>query len=91
MCLPSQPEAAVCQTLLLLLLLLYQRQEAQREADLEPLLSSFLHATILEHGTFQESVAFVLANRLATTTLLPAQLYNLFCRWVGARVDVGLT
>jgi serine O-acetyltransferase len=42
-------------------------------------LSSFLHATILEHSTFQESLAFVLSNRLATTTLLPTQLYDLFC------------
>lgn len=54
------------------------RQETLREADREPLLSSFLHATILEHGSFQESLAFVLANRLATTTLLPTQLYDLF-------------
>lgn len=55
------------------------RRETLHEADREPLLSSFLHATILEHSTFQESLAFVLSNRLATTTLLPTQLYDLFC------------
>lgn len=55
------------------------RKEAQQEAEDEPLLSSFLHAAVLEHDSFQQSLAFVLANRLASTTLLPAQLLDIFC------------
>jgi len=55
------------------------RHEAQKEAEDEPLLSSFLHAAILEHDSFQHALAFVLANRLASPTLLPAQLLDIFC------------
>ena len=46
------------------------RAEAQRDADEEPLLRSFLHASILGHGTFEASLSFILANRLASPTLL---------------------
>ena len=54
------------------------REEAQRDAALEPLLSSFLYASILAHDTFERSLAFVLANRLANPTMLPTQLFEIF-------------
>ena len=53
-------------------------EEAQRDAASEPLLSSFLYASILAHETFERSLAFVLANRLANPTMLPTQLFEIF-------------
>lgn len=53
-------------------------REAERDAKSEPLLSSFLYASILAHDSFARAVAFVLANRLANATLLPTQLFEIF-------------
>lgn len=54
------------------------RQETQRDANEEPLLSSFLYASILSHDTFERSLAFVLANRLADVTMLATELFEIF-------------
>jgi len=54
------------------------RREAQTDAAEEPLLSSFLYASILSHDTFERSLAFVLSNRLSDTTLLPTELFEVF-------------
>lgn len=54
------------------------RKEAQDDAASEPLLSSFLYASILAHKSFEQALAFVLANRLANPTMLPTQLFEIF-------------
>eukprot|EP00958_Prasinococcus_capsulatus_P020243 scaffold2592_cov395-Prasinococcus_capsulatus_cf.AAC.7 len=54
------------------------RAEAEKEAQLEPLLSSHLYASILSHGSLERSLGFVLANRLANETLLATQLLEVF-------------
>eukprot|EP00271_Cylindrocystis_brebissonii_P000282 TRINITY_DN10372_c0_g1_i3.p1 TRINITY_DN10372_c0_g1~~TRINITY_DN10372_c0_g1_i3.p1 ORF type:complete len:737 (-),score=109.11 TRINITY_DN10372_c0_g1_i3:89-2299(-) len=54
------------------------RAEARLEADREPLLSSFLYASILAHSCFERSLGFVLANRLKNPTLLATQLLDVF-------------
>eukprot|EP00887_Chlorella_sp_A99_P003318 scaffold26.g3318.t1 len=54
------------------------RQEAEADAKTEPLLSSFLYASILSHDSFERSLAFVLSNRLADTTLLSTELFEVF-------------
>eukprot|EP00898_Chlorokybus_atmophyticus_P000279 jgi/Chlat1/1251/Chrsp115S01662 len=54
------------------------RAEAHRDADKEPILSSFLYASILAHDNLEASLAFVLANRLTSPVLLPAQLMEAF-------------
>jgi hypothetical protein len=54
------------------------RQEASRDIEGEPMLSSFLFTSILSHESFGESLAFVLSNRIADETLLPTQLFSLF-------------
>lgn len=53
------------------------RMEAKIEAEKEPLLASFLHATILNHGTLDNALAFILASKLASDTLLPISLMEL--------------
>lgn len=60
------------------LLLCANRQEAKREAAFEPLLSSFLYASILAHDSFEQSLAFVLAERLQNTILLASVLFDTF-------------
>lgn len=54
------------------------RAEARLEAEREPLLSSFLYASILAHPCFERSLGFVLANRLTSATLLATQLMDVF-------------
>lgn len=58
--------------------MLARREEAQKDAAMEPLLSSFLYASILAHNSFEQSLAFVLANRLSNATMLPTQLFEIF-------------
>lgn len=48
------------------------------QAEREPLLSSFLYASILAHPCFERSLGFVLANRLTSATLLATQLMDVF-------------
>lgn len=45
------------------------RQEAESTSLGEPILSSFLHATILNHGSFETAMSFHLANVLDSATL----------------------
>ncbi|XP_014519397.1 serine acetyltransferase 2 [Vigna radiata var. radiata] len=55
------------------------REEAKLEAEKEPILSSFLYASILAHDCFEQALAFVVANRLQNATLLATQLMDIFC------------
>ena len=41
---------------------------------LEPSLASFLHSNIMMHHSLEKSMAFLLANKLASRTLLATQL-----------------
>lgn len=66
----------------------YIRQEAERDARDEPLLSSFLFASILSHESFERSLAFILANRLANTTLLATELFELFYETIKAQKGI---
>ena len=43
----------------------------------EPALASFLHSTILAHRTLEHSMAFILANKLSSRTLLGTQLMRM--------------
>lgn len=48
------------------------------QAEKEPLLSSFLYASILSHDCLERALVFVLANRLQNPTLLATQLIDIF-------------
>ena len=54
------------------------REEARRNAAEEPMLSSYMYATILAHDSLEQALSFVLANKLADSTLLPTQLMEIF-------------
>ena len=53
-------------------------QEARAAAEREPVLASFLHMTVIMHASLEKSMAFLLANKLASPTLLGTQLTRLF-------------
>lgn len=48
------------------------------QAEKEPILSSFLYASILSHDCLERALGFVLANRLQNPTLLATQLKDIF-------------
>ena len=48
------------------------------QAEKEPILSSFLYASILSHDCLERALGFVLANRLQNPTLLATQLMDIF-------------
>lgn len=54
------------------------RAEAKSETEKEPILSSFLYASILSHDCLEQALGFVLANRLQNATLLATQLKDIF-------------
>ncbi|THF99308.1 hypothetical protein TEA_002687 [Camellia sinensis var. sinensis] len=49
-------------------------------AEKEPILSSFLYASILAHDCLEQALGFVIANRLQSPTLLATQLMDIFCK-----------
>jgi hypothetical protein len=65
------------------------RREARQDAAREPLLSSFLHASILSHDCLERSLAFVLAHRLASPVLKETELFEVFCSVLHARPGVA--
>ncbi|MCJ8330946.1 MAG: serine O-acetyltransferase [Lentisphaeria bacterium] len=54
------------------------QSEAKIEAANEPLLSSFLETTILNHTSFEQAISFHLANKLQSTNLNPSTLIELY-------------
>ena len=45
------------------------RDEVERSVQHEPILASFLHATVLKHSTLEDALSFHLAGKLATSNL----------------------
>lgn len=45
------------------------RDEAARDSEREPMLASFLSATILNHATLEEALSFHLASKLGSSTI----------------------
>ncbi len=64
------------------------RQEAQTDAAQEPLLASSLHATILNHKTLENALCFHLASKLASPTLQPILMMELFSTAMEADADI---
>jgi serine O-acetyltransferase len=65
------------------------RWEAYQEAQREPLLVSFLHSTILNHRTLESSLAFLLANRLASPAMLSTQIQSLILDALATDKTIG--
>ncbi|KAL4423886.1 hypothetical protein ABPG75_001187 [Micractinium tetrahymenae] len=65
------------------------RREAEKDAAAEPLLSSFLYASILSHDNFERSLAFVLSNRLSDATFLSTELFEVFYSILRTRPEIA--
>ena len=65
------------------------RREAKEDAADEPILSSFLYASILSHSTFGRALVFVLANRLSDATMLATELLEVFQQVLKVRPPLG--
>ena len=50
------------------------REAAERNVASEPMLASFLHATVLNHDRFEDAVSYHLAGKLSSSTLSAMQL-----------------
>lgn len=48
------------------------------EASKEPLLASFMHASILSHSSFEKSLAYHMANLLNSPAMISTQIQALF-------------
>ncbi|KAJ9505300.1 hypothetical protein QJQ45_028330 [Haematococcus lacustris] len=64
------------------------RREAAADAASEPMLSSYLYASVLAHNSFHRALSFVLANRLSNPTLLATQLFEIFLEVLSNDDDV---
>ena len=53
------------------------RKDAQYEASREPLLASFMHATILSHSSLERALAFHIANLLSSPAMISTQIQAL--------------
>ena len=53
------------------------RQDAELEASREPLLASFMHATILSHSSLERALAFHVANLLSSPAMISTQIQAL--------------
>jgi serine O-acetyltransferase len=63
--------------------------EARSEVEREPVLASFLHATILKHSRLEDALSFHLAGKLATETLSPMLVRELIDETFDASPDIG--
>ncbi|WP_086930385.1 serine O-acetyltransferase [Agarilytica rhodophyticola] len=49
-------------------------EEAKHQAEVEPALASFFHATVLNHNTLEDALSFHLANKLANPAISALQV-----------------
>lgn len=64
------------------------RKDAQLEASREPLLASFMHATILSHSSLERALAFHIANLLSSPAMISTQIQALILEVIVILIDV---
>ncbi len=65
------------------------RDAASQHVSREPVLASFLHATVLNHERFEDAVSFHLAGKLASPTLSAMQLREIISRALSSSPEIG--
>jgi serine O-acetyltransferase len=65
------------------------RDEVETAALQEPALASFLHATVLNHKTLEEALAFQLAAKLESPVLPAMVVRELIAEAVGGDLEIG--
>ena len=54
------------------------RRDAAQEASREPLLASFMHASILSHYSLEQSLAFHMSNLLNSPAMISTQIQSIY-------------
>ena len=54
------------------------KQEAHKVAESEPLLSSYVHASVLAHHNFESSLSFILSNKMADDVMPALAIREVF-------------
>ena len=54
------------------------RHEVKLRADFEPIMSTFFHATVLNHDTFEGALSFLLASKLDSTVVSSMAIREIF-------------
>lgn len=65
------------------------RQETREQAETEPALASFLHATILNHETFEGALSYYLAQKLASPTINALQARDIIEQALQREPSIG--
>ncbi len=65
------------------------RQEVALEASREPILASFLHATILKHDTLEDALSFHLAGKLGGQSLSEMSVREVISEALTATAEIG--
>lgn len=65
------------------------REEAESDASTEPLLASFLHATLLKHQSLERAVSLNLAQRLSSETLPAIHLREVIDEALASELAIG--
>ncbi|HIA47522.1 MAG TPA: serine O-acetyltransferase [Candidatus Hydrogenedentes bacterium] len=65
------------------------RDEAKEQAELEPMLAGFLYATILNHGSLEDALSFLLSSKLESSTLPSASVRDLIDEAYKNDPDIG--
>ena len=66
------------------------RNETREQADHEPVLASFLYATILNHDTLESALSFHLANKLDSPALSSMMVREVIQQAFTADPDIGI-
>jgi len=65
------------------------RNEVTREVELEPILASFLHATILKHNRLEDALSFHLAGKLGGPSLADMTIREVIDEALAASPEIG--
>ncbi len=65
-------------------------EETQAEANLEPALASFLHATILNHDSLEAALSFHLAQKLACSSISVLQVREIIEQALSSEPQIGM-
>jgi hypothetical protein len=58
------------------------RSDALKEASSEPLLASFMHASILSHSSLERALAFHIANLISSPAMISTQIQALILEFI---------
>jgi serine O-acetyltransferase len=65
------------------------RTQVSQMAESEPMMASYLHATVLNHGSLEDALSFVLAGKLASPHLLAMSFREVIDAALGDFPEIG--